>query len=76
MDWIVYGLLTYLLRTSSGVVGGGTALQAGRSGMEGLDSRWYRWKFSSTESFAMRSTQPPKEMNARYISWGIKAAGV
>ena len=47
MDWIIYGLLMYLLGASSDVVGGGTTLQAGRLGTgEGLDSRWCRWNFS------------------------------
>ena len=46
-----------------------------KPGGRGFDSRWYNWNFSFTESpfgltMALGSTQVPKEMSTRNISWG------
>jgi len=34
------------------------------------------WRNPSGRTTALGSTQPPREMNTRNISWGVKAAGV
>ena len=60
-----------ILRTHGGAVGGGTALQVGRSRV--------RFPMVSLEFFidtmALGLTQPLTEMSTRNISWGAKAAG-
>ena len=68
--------LIIVIGTRGGAVGGGTALQAGRSRVRFPMMPLEFFTFNSSgRTMALGLTQPLTEMSTRDITWGLKAAG-